>query len=429
MKQALRFLSLSVVISAASMLLFSGTALAFTSNRVIDDLIYDNTTSMSPTQINSFLNGFSGSCISPNNGFTAPDYTGYSPSGGFTYGGNTTAGIIIDHAAETYGINPQVLLATLQKEQNLVTGGSGCSTLRYAAAVGYGCPDGGTTYSYSGVDLYTINGNTVTSVSGTCVNSSAKVGFSQQVIRAAWLLKFGEQRSEGNVNWAVIETTSSDIWGNHWVSNWNNSDDPQSCYSGPMTQGNRQTCPNSPTAYYDGYTTIDGVSTHMDTGSTAALYWYTPHFSGNQSFQNIFQNWFGPTTTSGFTWQYLGQNAYTDQTKSTVADLTNVVAGTRVYLTVQVKNTGTQTWTQGIVNLATSEPQNRSSQFYDSSWPTADRAATLDQASVAPGQTGSFSFWVTAPQTAGTYKEYFTPVADNITWFTDYGLYWQITVH
>ena len=31
----------------------------------------------------------------------------------------------------------------------------------------------------------------------------------------------------------------------------------------------------------------------MDTGATAALYWYTPHFSGNQSFDSIFQQWFG----------------------------------------------------------------------------------------------------------------------------------------
>jgi hypothetical protein len=31
----------------------------------------------------------------------------------------------------------------------------------------------------------------------------------------------------------------------------------------------------------------------MDTGATAALYWYTPHFSGNTNFDNIFNSWFG----------------------------------------------------------------------------------------------------------------------------------------
>ena len=31
----------------------------------------------------------------------------------------------------------------------------------------------------------------------------------------------------------------------------------------------------------------------MDSGATAALYWYTPHFNGNQNFENLFSTWFG----------------------------------------------------------------------------------------------------------------------------------------
>jgi hypothetical protein len=31
----------------------------------------------------------------------------------------------------------------------------------------------------------------------------------------------------------------------------------------------------------------------MDNGATAALYWYTPHFSGNQNFDNLFNQYFG----------------------------------------------------------------------------------------------------------------------------------------
>jgi hypothetical protein len=258
-------------------------ASAFNSNNLMDDSVMDNTSTMGSGQIDAWLNNnFPGSCISPNHGFEARVPSGYSPSGGFTYGSNGSAGQVITASAQVYGINPQVLLATLQKEQSLVSGDAGCSTLRYAAAVGYGCPDGGTTYSYSGVDLYSIHGSTVTSVSGTCVNSSAKVGFSQQVIRAAWLLKFGEQRSEGNTGWAVI------------TGSWDNSDDPATCYAGPMTQGNRKRCSSdSGSVFYDGYTTIDGSSTHIDSGPTAALYWYTPHFNGNQNFDNLFTSWFG----------------------------------------------------------------------------------------------------------------------------------------
>src|SRR4051812_44570610 len=120
----------------------------------------------------------------------APDVTGYTPSQGYVYGGNVSGGTVIDHAAEAYGISPRVLLTTLQKEEGLVRGDGpyGCSALALSAAVGYGCPDtrdsNGNiiTYNYSGVNLYTSHGTTVTSVTGTCVNSSQKVGFSQQLI-------------------------------------------------------------------------------------------------------------------------------------------------------------------------------------------------------------------------------------------------------
>jgi hypothetical protein len=290
MKKFLLVLPLFAIIAAFTITLIQPiqTLADFNSSDVADDYTFDNVGTMNVSQINNFLNSFAGSCISTNNGFTAPDPIGYSPSAGYTYGGSVSAGQVIYDAAQAYDLNPQVLLTTLQKEQSLVSGTSGCSTLRYTGAVGYGCPDGGTAYSYSGVDLYSIMGNEVTSVSGTCVNTAAKAGFSEQIIHAAWLLKFGEERSEGNTSWSIVK------------GNWDNSDDPESCYLGPMTQGNRQQCPGGASVYYDGYTTIDGVSTHMDTGATAALYWYTPHFAGNQSFDTIFQSWFGATTGQGF---------------------------------------------------------------------------------------------------------------------------------
>lgn len=279
---------LTVIVSLAP--IGNVSADAFNQNRIIDDAIFDNANSMSATQIDAFLNSFPSSCISPNSGFRAIDPTGYNPTNGYLYGGFVTAGQVIYDSAQAYGINPQVLVTTLEKEQSLVTGQNNFSGYcndgsqhKYAAAVGYGCPDSGTTYSWNGVNLYQRNGVTVTDTGTTCVNSASKAGFSQQVIRAAWLLKFGEQRSEGNINWAVIK------------GSWDNSDDPQSCYGGPMTQGTWQRCPSGGAAYYDGYTTIDATAVHMDDGATAALYWYTPHFHGNQNFFDIFTSWFGIT--------------------------------------------------------------------------------------------------------------------------------------
>jgi hypothetical protein len=262
------------------------SAATFNNGDIIDNTVFDNNNSMSAAQINNFLDNFPNSCISPNSGFQSIDPNGYSPSAGFSYGNFTTAGQVLYDAAQAYNINPQVLLATLQKEEGLVRGDGpyGCGAVAMASAVGYGCPDGGTSYSYSNVNLYERNGVMVSNVGSTCVNTSAKVGFTQQLIRAAWFLKFGEQRSQGNISWAEIH------------GNWNNSDDPQSCYGGPMTQGTFKICPGGPSTYYDGYDTIDGTSVHLQNGATAALYWYTPHFSGNKSFFNLFTSWFGSTS-------------------------------------------------------------------------------------------------------------------------------------
>ncbi len=270
-------------------------AATFDHNDIISDSMFQNTTTMNGSDIDAFLNRFPNSCISQNSGFAARLPNGYSPSSGFSYGDYATAGQVILTASQIFGVNPQVLLTTLQKEQSLVVGAANyCNDgdqHKYAAAMGYGCPDSVTTFNWTGVSLYRRNGNEITATGTTCVNTKSKAGFSQQVIRAAWLMKFGQQRSLGNVNWSVVK------------GNWDNSDDPYSCYGGPMTQGSRAraafgSCAQS--VYYDGYFTIDGTSIHIDTGATAALYWYTPHFHGNQSFVTIFEDTFGfGSTNSG----------------------------------------------------------------------------------------------------------------------------------
>ncbi|HXB13938.1 MAG TPA: hypothetical protein VNZ45_18255, partial [Bacteroidia bacterium] len=69
-------------------------------------------------------------------------------------------------------------------------------------------------------------------------------------------------------------------------------------YSGYMTAGNRSRVSGQAPVTYDGYATIDGSSVYMSNGATAALYTYTPHFSGNQHFVQIFNAWFGSTQVS-----------------------------------------------------------------------------------------------------------------------------------
>ncbi len=405
---------------------FRSASADFNANNLISNAAFDNYGTMSVSQINAFLNSFPSSCISTNNGFQAIAPIGYSPSTSYKYGPYVSAGEVIYNAAQAYEINPQVLLATLQKEQSLVTGTAGCTTKRYTAAVGYGCPDSGTTHSYSGLHLYAINGQEVTSVSSTCVNSAGKAGFSQQVIRAAWLLKFGRMRAEGYTNWAIVK------------GNWDNSDDPQSCYGGPMTQGTYAVCPSGSTTYYDGYRTIDGTAVHMDNGATAALYWYTPHLSGNQHFVSIYTNWFVPYNMS-----FYGQNANV-----------SVNVGATAPVSFMYKNTGSASWYDDTsagaagakpVHLATSGPLNRLSAF-GATWPGKARPATTfsavynsdgttlasNQHRVDPGQVVKFTFTITGANIApGTYKEYFTPIVEGTSTgeLPNVGTYATITVN
>jgi len=270
MKNIIRLMMVLALITALPLSIFATAhADSFNQNNIIDDAVFNNTSSMNATQINNWLNSnFPSSCISTNNGFSAPDPTGYSPSTGYTYGNNVSAGQVIVDAGQAYGLNPQVLLATLQKESSVVSGDASYRCQYINTAMGYGCPD---------------NGDCPT-------NPATMSGFSKQVIHAAWLFKFGQQRSLGNTGWSIQSNNypqPGDVW--------NNSDDPPTCYGGPMTQGTLSRGCGKAATYYDGYTPIDGTSVHMDSGATAALYWYTPHFSGNQHFFSIFSGWFGST--------------------------------------------------------------------------------------------------------------------------------------
>lgn len=427
-------LKISLVAFGTMALLFSLVAPALASanyNDLIDDGVFTNTATMTAAQIDSFLNSFPDSCISENSGFAAPDPTGYNPTQGFLYGSNVSAGRVIYDAASAYGLNPQVLLTTLQKEQSLVTGGAGCSTLSYAAALGYNCPDSGGTYSYSapseGGILYSTGntfdssgnasgGTNISAVSGTCVDRSESVGFSQQIIHATWLLRFDQERAEGNTGWAII------------TGSWDNTDDLSTCYYGYMTAGNWAQCPGGATATYDGEATIDSTSVTMDNGATAALYDYTPHLSGNNSFVTIFDSWFGSTYTPAFAWAEVGANIM-DQNQLASIPTDNMHSGDRLYVDLTVENTGTSTWYNSGPNpmrLGTMYPMNGYTPYCDTTWISCDRAATLEQSSVAPGQTGNFLFYMAVPNQLGAYTYWFEPVAEWQSWMsngTGYNIY------
>lgn len=143
----------------------------FNPGNIIDDAIFNNSSSMSAVEIQNFLNSkvpncdtngdqiYSGSTTRAQyavaNSKPLPPYTclkDYSETiptvtnGGSDLctrsinGGTKTAAQLIKDAADACGINPQVLIVLLQKEQSLITD-EWPWPVQYQKATGYGCPD------------------------------------------------------------------------------------------------------------------------------------------------------------------------------------------------------------------------------------------------------------------------------------------------
>jgi len=134
--------------------------------------------------------------------------------------------------------------------------------------------------------------------------------------------------------------------------------------------------------------------------------------------QNI--NWNINVTAASYQYQWISQSEYPTLDTNEQATLT---------LTVQ--NTGDSTWyNSGMfpIHLATDRPADRSSVVYDSSWLAINRAASMNESIVAPGEYATFTFEIQATSNSGTYSEYFRPIAENLTWMNDAGIYWNVTV-
>ncbi len=96
-------------------------AAGFEAGRIIDDAIFTNKSAMSAADIQNFLNAKVPVCDT--NHPAGPSSQGAQPPWiclkDYTENGKTAAQIIHENA-QTFSINPQVLLVTLQKENGLV---------------------------------------------------------------------------------------------------------------------------------------------------------------------------------------------------------------------------------------------------------------------------------------------------------------------
>ena len=114
---------------------------------ITDALFYDSGT-MSAAQVQSFLATKGANC-SPAAGNTCiKDYRQPTISraadsfcSAYTGSSSETAAQIIAKVSAACGINPQVLIVTLQKEQGLITATAGKSQSVYNKALGFACPD------------------------------------------------------------------------------------------------------------------------------------------------------------------------------------------------------------------------------------------------------------------------------------------------
>lgn len=123
-----------------------------------------------------------------------------------------------------------------------------------------------------------------------------------------------------------------------------------------------------------------------------------------------------------YRWEYAGQSGPS-----------SFVSGQKGTWTVMAKNIGATTWYNSgnnPVRLGTSNSRDRSSVFCSTSWGGCNRPALLNEPSVPPGSTGTFTFEVQAPGpgSPGAYNEYFNLVAEGLTWMNDPGLYFGIQV-
>lgn len=134
---------------AASILVVSPSAQAalgsdFRAGNIISDAVFYNSSAMTASQIQGFIDAKE-SCVA---GYTCLENfrqnTVSRPAdakcGAYTGVASQRASDIIYAVAQACGLNPQVLLVLLEKEQGLVSSNSP-SASRYNIATGYACPD------------------------------------------------------------------------------------------------------------------------------------------------------------------------------------------------------------------------------------------------------------------------------------------------
>lgn len=228
----------------------------FQPGNIISDAVFFNSNTMSEAQIQSFLESKVSRCAP---GYTClKDYYDTSRTisadamcGAYAGGTPERASRIIFRVAQACGINPQVILVMLQKEQGLVRA-TEPSAYNYRAAMGQGCPD-------------------------TAACDSRYYGLFNQVFWGAWQMK--RYANPPGTSQFFTWYAPAKTWNVRWHPN-------AACGSAPVYIQNQATAnlyyytpyqPNA-AALRAGYGEGDGCSSY-----------------GNRNFYQYFADWFGST--------------------------------------------------------------------------------------------------------------------------------------
>jgi hypothetical protein len=149
----------------------------------------------------------------------------------------------------------------------------------------------------------------------------------------------------------------------------------------------------------------------------------------------------GAVLGAGFLLQVLGETS-PSPTQMTRADYHSLWVSQSAYPTVKTgttsepitltfRNTGSQPWISGVLGqqLSLGIAENAAAWSpHAFGWPSADRVAVQEEATVRPGQSATFTFQVRAPTAAGTYVLRLRPVVDGTVWLEDQGVFVLVTV-
>jgi len=365
----------------------------FKAGRILDDGVFYDKNAMNPDQIQQFLNSKVPNCDT--NGTKPSEYGGGTRAQyGSAHGvpppykcikdyreGTRSAAQIIYEAGQNNGINPQVLLALIQREQGLITD-DWPWPVQYDWATGYGCPDTGPNHS---------------------INCDGYQGFTQQVDKAAWQFKLYAQNPN---DYNFVPHRNNTI-------QWSPQPD---CGSSTVYIENQATASLYNYApYRPNQASLDNL---YGTGDGCSAY-------ANRNFWRWFNDWFGSGLAPPFNWQ-VTDLFIMDETKSQNMSTDRLHKGERLFVVVKGKNTGTEIWYRDGVNparLGTWNPPDNKSEYCDVLWLQLDshcnRAGKLVESQVNPGDTFHFETYIHAPNQGGQWRGWFRPVLEWRAWMTN----------